>query len=45
MRKWMMSCLLAACTISGTAQINRSGVADVNGVVDNTPEVPEEPAE
>ena len=34
----MMSCLLAACTISGTAQINRSGVADVNGVVDNTPD-------
>ena len=33
-----MSCLLAACTISGTAQINRSGVADVNGVVDNTPD-------
>ena len=38
MRKWMMGCLLAACTISGTAQINRSGVADVNGVVDNTPD-------
>ena len=34
----MMGCLLAACTISGTAQINRSGVADVNGVVDNTPD-------
>ncbi len=38
MRIWMISCLLAACTISGTAQINRSGVADVNGVVDNTPD-------
>ena len=34
----MMSCLLAACTINATAQINRSGVADVNGVVDNTPD-------
>ena len=33
-----MSCLLAACTINATAQINRSGVADVNGVVDNTPD-------
>ena len=38
MRIWMMSCLLAACTINATAQINRSGVADVNGVVDNTPD-------